>query len=318
MKRYQAPLNDAFGHETPSILVATDDRNGVGPVLSAIESLNGRTIGIVPPEGLLNHMENMVAASTVVLQASRQETAERIGDLCKGISQLNGDSLSATVVIVTPDLIDPAYAGIGDRDIQLLADPDVVDILSALALAGDSYNAHLHDPAGQAGSTRLVQLSEEVGRIARALARLADAPSTNTVASSSPTIPQEAALFSGAHSARATSTASHLRQIIRARRTRDRFFRSGLFADPAWDMLLDLTAAKLDQKPVSVSSLCIAAAVPATTALRWIKSMTDEGLLTRVADNRDGRRIFIELSEKASIAMNAYLDWMKANALFAI
>src|SRR3546814_2126456 len=59
-------------------------------------------------------------------------------------------------------------------------------------------------------------------------------------------------------------------------------------------------AARLEHKRVSVSSLCIAAAVPATTALRWIKSMTDEGLFVRRADNNDGRRIFIELSDEAA------------------
>jgi predicted transcriptional regulator len=63
-----------------------------------------------------------------------------------------------------------------------------------------------------------------------------------------------------------------------------------LFADPAWDMLLDLLQAEIAQHRVPVSSLCIAAAVPATTALRWIKTMTDVGLFKRRADPHDGRR----------------------------
>ena len=61
-------------------------------------------------------------------------------------------------------------------------------------------------------------------------------------------------------------------------------------------MLLDLMAARLEENRVAVSSLCIAAAVPATTALRWIKALTDRGLFVRVADPQDGRRVFIELS----------------------
>ena len=71
-------------------------------------------------------------------------------------------------------------------------------------------------------------------------------------------------------------------------------------------MLLDLTQAELAQHRVPVSSLCIAAAVPATTALRWIKSMTDSGLFVRRADPHDGRRVFVELSPAASGAMRAY------------
>jgi DNA-binding MarR family transcriptional regulator len=57
---------------------------------------------------------------------------------------------------------------------------------------------------------------------------------------------------------------------------------------------------------VPVSSLCIAAAVPATTALRWIKTMTDVGLFKRRADPHDGRRVFVELSHGASESMRRY------------
>jgi len=55
-----------------------------------------------------------------------------------------------------------------------------------------------------------------------------------------------------------------------------------------------------------VSSLCIAAAVPATTALRWLKTMTDKGLFVRRADPHDGRRVFVELSPATSVAMRRY------------
>ena len=79
-----------------------------------------------------------------------------------------------------------------------------------------------------------------------------------------------------------------------------------MFADPAWDMLLDLLQAEIAQHRVPVSSLCIAAAVPATTALRWIKTMTDAGLFRRRSDPHDGRRVFVELSPTASEALRRY------------
>ncbi len=101
-------------------------------------------------------------------------------------------------------------------------------------------------------------------------------------------------------------TAAHVRAVIRRRRLRERFFDAELFADPAWDMLLDLYAAQLEGRNVSVSSLCIAAAVPATTALRWVKAMTDGGWLVRTADPMDGRRIFIALGHDAGQAMADY------------
>ena len=72
--------------------------------------------------------------------------------------------------------------------------------------------------------------------------------------------------------------------------------------------LTNLLQAEIAQHRVPVSSLCIAAAVPATTALRWIKTMTEAGLFKRRADPHDGRRVFVELSPKASEAMRRYFS----------
>ena len=97
-----------------------------------------------------------------------------------------------------------------------------------------------------------------------------------------------------------------VRRIIRQRQLRARYFDGDLFADPAWDMLLDLTAACAEHTRVSVTSLCIASGVPPTTALRWIGQMTDAGLLMRVEDETDRRRAFITLTDKAADAMARY------------
>jgi DNA-binding MarR family transcriptional regulator len=97
-----------------------------------------------------------------------------------------------------------------------------------------------------------------------------------------------------------------VRSVIRARRLRARYFSEELFADPAWDMLLDLLQAEITQLRVPVSSLCIAAAVPATTALRWLKTMVAKGIFVRRADPHDGRRVFVELAPDASYALRRY------------
>src|SRR3546814_12676964 len=89
------------------------------------------------------------------------------------------------------------------------------------------------------------------------------------------------------------------RELLRFRRLRDRYFAGDLFADPAWDMLLDLYAARSQTShPASVSSLCIASSVQATTALRWYKAMEEMKLLSRRADHQDGRRIFFNLTDQ--------------------
>ena len=103
-------------------------------------------------------------------------------------------------------------------------------------------------------------------------------------------------------------SAAQVRAHIRNRRARASYFPHSLFADPAWDMLLDLMAARLEDRMVSVSSLCIASAVPPTTALRWIKTLTDEKFLERSADPADGRRIFVHLTDRAVSAMESYFE----------
>lgn len=118
----------------------------------------------------------------------------------------------------------------------------------------------------------------------------------------------------GADAAPAATARSHaesaaaFRRLIRQRRVRASFFPSDLFADPAWDILLDLAAARHENKAVSISSLCIAASVPTTTGLRWIKGMTEAGLLQRTPDPEDARRSFVTLSDTTARQMDAYLD----------
>lgn len=101
-------------------------------------------------------------------------------------------------------------------------------------------------------------------------------------------------------------TENDVRAMLKSRRERDQFFDGDLFADPAWDMLLELYAAKLGQQRVSVGSLCNAAAVPATTALRWISLLEGKGLDERKADPVDGRRYHLSLSSSALDAIASY------------
>ena len=82
------------------------------------------------------------------------------------------------------------------------------------------------------------------------------------------------------------------RQILRRRTERDQIFGSGLFGEPIWDMMLDLFV----HMEVSVSSLCIAARIPSTTALRYISAMEQRGMIERKKDRNDNRRSLLSLS----------------------
>lgn len=99
-----------------------------------------------------------------------------------------------------------------------------------------------------------------------------------------------------------------VQSAIRNRSQRSKFFPSELFADPAWDMLLDLYLSEIAQRRVSVTSLCLASNVPSTTALRWIANLECEGLAERTSDPFDRRRYFMSLTGKGRHAMDAYFS----------
>ncbi len=99
-----------------------------------------------------------------------------------------------------------------------------------------------------------------------------------------------------------------VRRIIRQRQLRARYLPGELFADPVWDMLLDLTAAAAEHSRISVTSLCLASGVPPSTALRWITQMEEAGLVERQDDNTDRRRAFIVLSDSTMASMARYFE----------
>ena len=96
-----------------------------------------------------------------------------------------------------------------------------------------------------------------------------------------------------------------VRAHIKERRLRTRFLPADLFSDPAWDMLLKLYLAEIAQERVPVGS-CATAGAPMTTGLRWIKLLSDQGLIVRQSDPLDARRFYIKLSPLASKAMWSY------------
>jgi DNA-binding MarR family transcriptional regulator len=97
------------------------------------------------------------------------------------------------------------------------------------------------------------------------------------------------------------------RLLYRERRTRDSFLSEGLFGEPAWDILLDLFASQAEGKTVQVSSACIAAAVPASTALRYIAEMERRGLIKRAPSTQDRRSYHLTLTDEGRGHMEALL-----------
>lgn len=97
------------------------------------------------------------------------------------------------------------------------------------------------------------------------------------------------------------------RTIYRARQRREKFFPGDLFAEPAWDMLLDLFISKAQGKRVLTTSLCIAANVPQTTGLRWIAQLEQYQLVRRFSAPDDARIKLIELTPEGYRLMRRYV-----------
>lgn len=235
------------------------------------------------------------------------------------------------VVVSALESLDMTYALTLSGRAHLLCQPDATDLSAALVTvrSGERIEPTLHDISRESEGTRLQRLSEEVGRLARTLDALTaghrlamPAPAAPFASQSGGHVSDRPSDYIGmpalgpmgagtaqpqppAHGKEAV-TAAQVRDLLRARRIRADFLPADLFADPAWDMLLDLLAARLDGARVSVSSLCIAAAVPPTTALRWIKTLTEQGLVDRRADPHDGRRVFIALADETADALHRW------------
>lgn len=125
------------------------------------------------------------------------------------------------------------------------------------------------------------------------------------------TSPDRDSIFVGAAHLDKPDDRARLAAIARAeyssRRRRDGLFEADIFAEPAWDMLLDLYVQSYEARSVSIHSLCIAAAVPQTTALRWIGRLDALGLIDRSPCPHDARVVYVVLSARGLALMERYL-----------
>jgi DNA-binding MarR family transcriptional regulator len=296
MDAYTTGLSQDSYFDAAPVLIAGDSDAAMQRARRTVEAAGLRIAATVPLEQASDRIALQASASALWVELER-DGGEVMDRLLQQLDQDTADGRYAAVVAAPAAIVDPLFSHIMSCSVGLVIDGSDADRAAALAVAtsGIFKSASLSDVASDQSAERLRQLSDEVSRIASTLARLSTGPGETqrqAPAVNDPDLP--------------SVSAETVRAVIRARRLRSRFFEEELFADPAWDMLLDLLQAEIAQLRVPVSSLCIAAAVPATTALRWLKTMTDNGIFLRRADPHDGRRVFVELSREASAAMRRY------------
>lgn len=231
---------------------------------------------------------------------------------------------TSLIVCTTISALDAVFGCLDQSNAQILVEPTRAERTLAIGRALLREGTRSVHELSEEDRITLLRLSQQVDEMARKLERLSgpvenggDDPHGFRV--ESPALAFRHASEMGDRLVRASRPSLPdprlVRRIIRQRQLRARFFDSELFSDPAWDMLLDLTAARAEHLRVSVTSLCIASSVPPTTALRWISQMTDMGLLQRLNDETDRRRAFIALTDKAADAMAKYFAEMGNSAV---
>ncbi|MFG1479115.1 response regulator [Xanthobacter sp. V4C-4] len=106
----------------------------------------------------------------------------------------------------------------------------------------------------------------------------------------------------------AIDRSDYLRALVAARADRATVFQVDLFCDPTWEMMLDLAMAESCNRWISVTSLCIASGAPTTTALRRIDDLRAAGLVDKVPDPHDKRRIVVCLTPLGRERMEAFVQ----------
>jgi hypothetical protein len=216
------------------------------------------------------------------------------------------------IVSTSMHALDDVFAALDQCEPQILVGPTRAERIVAVGrVMADIADPRVREMT-EADRLSLLRLSQQVEAIASKLESLSStgfaAPQRESAEAAASTVARQPTSPARLYDSQKPPLPDPrlVRKVIAGRQARARFFDGALFADPAWDMLLDLTAAHGEGQQVSVTSLCIAAEVPATTALRWLKQMVDTGIFCRIADETDRRRAFIALSEASLEGMSRY------------
>ena len=287
--------NSARTFDPPPVLIAADSNAAIARAVNTIMLAGLRVGDAVPIEDARDRIGRQGDASAIWIEL--ESDAEGIDAILNQVQDENESRRFPVVIAAGAELLESLAPYALEPGVDLVISGDDAERAAAIAIAssGVARAGRVSDISADKNADRLRQLSDEVSRIAATLARLSTGPA--------PTMPPPVI---EARQGAPDIPVEVVRTAIRARRLRARYFSEELFADPAWDMLLDLLQAEIAHLRVPVSSLCIAAAVPATTALRWLKTMVQQGLFVRRADPHDGRRVFVELSPESSGSLRRY------------
>ena len=91
--------------------------------------------------------------------------------------------------------------------------------------------------------------------------------------------------------------------LLGLRRIRERHFGIELFGEPAWDIMLQLMIARIDQRDLRVGELCASAASSPEATFQYINELVDAKLVDRFENAADTGDFFLSLSSEAARRM---------------
>jgi hypothetical protein len=321
----------------PTALIVSAHADDADALAALVEATGFRVLAALAPDVAADRLARIVAVDLVLVRADAALAEDH--RLLTALDARTAGHDSRIVALGTVATLDGLYAALPSDGTEILCDAAPLELAATLmalrAREARAERATLQDINGENDSARLRDLSVEVRRLAAMIERIgqtglaldeerdandpfrARALWDRNEGYAGETLMIEADDWTQARPPAAIPPVrlGEIRQLLRNRRRRDQFLPGDIFADPAWDMLLDLMAARIEGKRVSVSSLCIAAAVPPTTALRWIKLLTQRGLFVREEDQYDRRRVFIALSDSAAASLGQWFAAARADGM---
>jgi len=235
--------NRANSFDLPPVLIAADSESSKARARATISMAGLRVADVVDIAHAGSRIELQASASALWIELDSYSNAALDAALDQVVADVSHGRYPA-IIAAPATSIDRLAPYAFDLDIELILDAEEEERVAALAVAvsGARKFQRASDVTADKNAARLRQLSDEVSRIATTLARL----STGPAVSSRPVeiepkgdVPEV--------------SVETVRAIIRARRLRSRYFPEELFADPAWDMLLDLLQAEISKLRVPVS-----------------------------------------------------------------
>lgn len=300
----------AYGPAAPRVLVIAQIAHHIALAEAEVLAAGARLAASLRVQEALPYLKAEALPDVIMLELEHDD-GHSLDVLLEELDRIAIEKSLPVIISTVPELLDIVAAHIQAFSAIILCNPSPTDRMAALLMSWHGAHATLHDSKHELGQEELAQLAQDVERIARSLTLY-----TRRQAPKEALLAPADLLLGGADATEDTKpeiSAAYVRNIIKNRRLRERYFDAELFSDPVWDMLLDLYAAQLEGHKVSVSSLCIAAAVPATTALRYIRRLTDSGVFVRVPDYEDGRRAYISLSQEAEKRLYICLHSMRSS-----